>query len=171
MRGKLDVIPDEKPTIADWENHLSTIFTEVRLKKIIEVRGADAGNWRRTCALPAFWVGLLYGNNSINLAEKICENWTQDDIEKLSVDVAKVGLGAEIKKEKVFYIASELLNIARKTLLEREVLDSVGNDETGYLNVLEEILQNKASPARDLINNFSSTYKNDMKKLIEEISY
>ena len=171
MRGKLDVIPDEKPTIADWENHLSTIFTEVRLKKIIEVRGADAGNWRRTCALPAFWVGILYGNNSINLAEKICENWTKDDIEQLSVDVAKLGLGAEIKKEKVFYIASELLNIARNTLLERGFLDSAGNDETGYLNVLEEILQNKASPARDLINNFSSTYNNNMKKLIEEISY
>ena len=70
LNGNLDIMPGEKPTIEDWENHLSTIFTEVRLKKFIEVRGADAGNWRRTCALPAFWVGILYGENSINAAGK-----------------------------------------------------------------------------------------------------
>ena len=100
LKGNLDILPGEKPTIEDWENHLSTIFTEVRLKKFIEVRGADAGNWRRTCALPAFWVGILYGENSISLAESVCDRWTFDDIEKLSNDVAKQGLGAEIREKK-----------------------------------------------------------------------
>ena len=114
LEGKLDIMPGEKPTIEDWENHLSTIFTEVRLKKFIEVRGADAGNWRRTCALPAFWVGILYGENSISLAEKICDKWTVEDIEKLSNNVAKYGLNAKINGEKVLNIAKYLLEIAKK---------------------------------------------------------
>ncbi|MEC6997547.1 MAG: glutamate--cysteine ligase [Pseudomonadota bacterium] len=171
LQGSLDILPGQKPTFEDWENHLSTIFTEVRLKRIIEVRGADAGNWRRTCALPAFWVGLLYGKHSIKLAEKICNSWTVKDVERLSIDVAKFGLDAVIKNEKVLDIARKLLNIARETLLERKVFDASGNDETGYLSVLEETLQNKASPARELMKNFETKYKSNIEKVIEDVSY
>ena len=171
LNGRLDIILGERPTFEDWENHLSTIFTEVRLKKFIEVRGADAGNWRRTCALPAFWVGLLYGKNSINLAENLCNNWTIKEIEKLSLDVAKKGLDAEIKKEKVLSIAHELLKIARSSLVERKALDSLGNNESGYLNVLEETLQKKASPAKELVKNFSNKYNDDIQELIKDIAY
>ncbi len=171
LNGRLDIIPGEKPTFEDWENHLSTIFTEVRLKKIIEVRGADAGNWRRTCALPAFWVGLLYGKDSINLAEKLCDSWDMKEIEKLSLDVAKKGLDAEIKKEKVLNLARELLKIARKSLVERDTLDSLGNNESGYLNVLEEILQNETSPAKELVKNFSNKYNGNIQELIKDIAY
>ena len=171
LKGNLDILPGEKPTIEDWENHLSTIFTEVRLKKFIEVRGADAGNWRRTCALPAFWVGILYGENSISLAESICDQWTFDDIEKLSNDVAKQGLDAEIKGEKVLSLAKELLGIARSNLLKRNVLDNLGDNESIYLNVLEEILQKKISPARELLKNFDIDYENSMEKLLRAIAY
>ncbi len=171
LNGRLDIIPGEQPTFEDWENHLSTIFTEVRLKKIIEVRGADAGNWRRTCALPAFWVGLLYGKNSIKSAEKLCDSWTIKEIEKLSFDVAIQGLDAEIKKEKVLSIAHELLKIARNSLVERGFLDSLGNNESGYLSVLEEILHKKASPARELIYSFANKYNNSIEKLVKDIAY
>ena len=171
LRGNLDILPGQKPTFEDWENHLSTIFTEVRLKRIIEVRGADAGNWRRTCALPAFWVGLLYGKHSIKLAEKVCDDWNIKDIERLSIDVAKLGLDAKIKNEKVLNIACELLNIARDTLVERKIFDTSGNDESGYLSVLEEILQRGKSPARELIKKFTTKYKSNMAKVIEDISY
>ena len=171
LRGKLDILPGESPSIADWENHLSTIFTEVRLKKIIEVRGADAGTWRRTCALPALWVGLLYGKDSLEAAEKISKRWKFKDIEKLSSDVAVKGLNAVIQKEKVIDIAIELLSIAKKCLIERKVLDSAGNNETGYLDILEETIQKKASPARELIKNFSPKHGNSFRKLIEDIAY
>ena len=171
LNGKLDILPGEKPTFEDWENHISTIFTEVRLKKFIEVRGADAGNWRRTCALPAFWVGLLYGESSINSAEKICCDWTVEEIEKLSLDVAKKGLDAEIKKEKVLNIANELLKIARGSLVEREVLDSQGNNESGYLNVLEEIILRKSSPAKELMEKFSNKYNSNFEELMKDIAY
>ena len=171
LQGNLDILPGKKPTFEDWENHLSTIFTEVRLKRIIEVRGADAGNWRRTCALPAFWVGLLYGKYSIKHSEKVCDSWTIKDIESLSIDVAKLGLDAKIKNEKVFDIASELLNIAKKSLADRKILDASGNDETGFLNIIEETLQNKTSPAKELIKNFEIKYQGDMDKMIEDVSY
>ena len=171
LKGKLDVMPGEKPTMSDWEDHLSTIFTEVRLKKFIEVRGADAGNWKRTCALPAFWVGILYGQDSISLAEKICEKWTQDDIENLSNDVAKKGLDAEINGEKVIGIARDLLEIARNSLTKRNVKDAIGNNESIYLNVLEDILHKKISPAKELLNNFSKEYNNNMEKLLKGIAY
>ena len=171
LEGKLDVMPGEKPTISDWEDHLSTIFTEVRLKKFIEVRGADAGNWKRTCALPAFWVGVLYGEDSISLAEKICDKWTQDDIENLSNDVAKKGLDAEINGEKVIGIARDLLEIARNSLTKRNVKDAIGNNESIYLNVLEDILHKKISPAKELLTNFSKEYNNNMEKLLKGIAY
>ena len=171
LNGNLDILPREKPTIEDWENHLSTIFTEVRLKKFIEVRGADAGNWRRTCALPAFWVGMLYGENSVNDAESICDTWTVEDIEKLSVDVAQFGLDAKIKGVKVLNIAQSLLEIAKESLIKRDVRDVVGNNESMYLNVLLEILQSEASPAKQLLENFELEYKNSMVKLLEGIAY
>jgi glutamate--cysteine ligase len=171
LHGNLDIMPGEKPTIEDWENHLSTIFTEVRLKKFIEVRGADAGNWRRTCALPAFWVGILYGENSIDATESICNTWTAKDIEKLSIEVAQSGLDAEMKGIKVLNIAHDLLEIAKSSLITRNVKDAVGNNESIYLHVLEEILQKKVSPAKDLLKSFKFEYKNSMVKLLEGIAY
>ncbi|MEC8100319.1 MAG: glutamate--cysteine ligase [Pseudomonadota bacterium] len=171
LNGKLDIVYGQKPTLIDWESHISTIFTEVRLKKFIEVRGADAGNWRRTCALPAFWVGILYGKNSISEAEKLCYNWSIEDVEKLSWDVAKKGLNAEIRGEKVYDLASELLKVSRKTLEERAVLESSGESERIYLKVLDEILKRKMSPARELINNFKTKYESNIEELLKDISY
>tara|TARA_B100001989_G_scaffold50936_1_gene33025 strand:- start:1433 stop:2797 length:1365 start_codon:yes stop_codon:yes gene_type:complete len=171
LEGKLDIMPGEKPTIQDWENHLSTIFTDVRLKRIIEVRGADAGNWRRTCALPAFWVGILYGENSIGLAERICDKWTIDDIENLSKRVAKKGLDAEICGEKVLDVAKNLIEISRSGLISRNVKDAIGNNESIYLNVLEEILQKKNSPARELTKSFKQKYNHSMQELLKDIAY
>ncbi|MDC3024201.1 glutamate--cysteine ligase [Alphaproteobacteria bacterium] len=171
LKGNLDMFPGEKPTIEDWENHLSTIFTEVRLKKFIEVRGADAGNWRRTCALPAFWVGILYSEDSISQAENICVKWTTDDIEKLSVNVAKLGLDAKIRGEKVLDIAKGLIDISKCSLIKRNIKDSVGNNESIYLNVLEEILQKKLSPAKELLKNFYIEYDNSIEKLLRSIAY
>ena len=161
----------EKPTIEDWENHLSTIFTEVRLKKFIEVRGADAGNWRRTCALPAFWVGLLYGKKSISSANSICNNWSLKDIEKLSLDVAKKGLNAQVKGEKVHNLALELIKICKDTLEERSVLDSFGTNEAIYLQVLEETLTKGHSPAKELMKSFENQYEKDFNLLIEDTAY
>ena len=171
MNGKLPQIPGERPTIIDWEDHLSTIFTEVRLKKFIEVRGADAGNWRRTCALPAFWVGILYDNVVLDKALLLFKEWGYKDVERLSLDVAKKGLNASINNNGVKELAEELLNLSTLGLKKRNLLDSSGNDETQYLNVLREIVKNKKTPAERLLEDFNKRWNKNITKLIKEMSY
>ena len=171
MNGSLDILEGERPTFKDWEDHLSTIFNEVRLKKFIEVRGADAGTWRRTCALPAFWVGLLYDTHSLNSALNLSKKWSYADVEKLSTEVSKKGLKAKIQGFTIFDIAKELLSLANNGLKERSILDKSGKDETVYLSVLEEILSSKKTPAEKLIDNFNEKWSRRMDKLISDLAY
>ena len=171
MNGKLKQLPSEKPTMQDWEDHLSTIFTEVRLKKFIEVRGADAGNWRRTCALPAFWVGILYDHESLRRGLSICDNWTYSEVEKLSLDVTKYGLKAKIKGHVIKEIISELISVSRKGLKRRSIIDNKGNDETQYLKVLEEIIISGKTPAEKLLDDYNNLWDKNITQLIKEMSY
>ena len=171
MLGKLDVLPNERPTIKDWEDHLSTIFTEVRLKKFIEVRGADAGNWRITCALPAFWVGLLYDDNALKKALDICQDWNFKDVETLSIDVAKEGLNSKVKNNRLLEISRELVNISKEGLNTRNKLDKNGKNETAFLDILEEIITSGRTPAEKILQNFSEIWNGNVNKLIKELSY
>ena len=171
LNGKLQQLPGQRPTFKDWEDHLSTIFTEVRLKKFIEVRGADAGSWRRTCALPAFWVGILYDKNVLTNALEICKNWTFNDVNNLAEEVAKEGLKGKIKGNKVIDICKELINFSREGLKTRNILDAKGRDETQYLSVLEEIIQSEKTPADMLLENYRVKWKGNITNLIRELSY
>ena len=171
INGKLPKLEGIKPLIQDWEDHISTIFTEVRLKRFIEVRGADAGNWRRTCALPAFWVGILYDNVSLENGLKLTSQWNYHDVDKLSSDVAKLGLNAKIKNTSVKEFASELIKISTNGLKNRAYLDSKNRDETQYLAVLEEIINSEKTPAQTLLENYNNKWNRDITKLIEEMSY
>ena len=101
MAGKLDALPGERATISDWANHVSTIFPEVRLKRYLEMRGADSGPWRRLPALPAFWVGLLYDDDSLDAAWDLVKDWTAEERQKLRDDVPKLGFKAEIRDRSV----------------------------------------------------------------------
>ena len=171
LRGELKELPEIKPTISDWEDHLSTIFTEVRLKQFIEVRGADAGNWRRTCALPAFWVGLLYDDIVLNKALSLCKNWDLQMVEKLSFDVAKYGLNATVGGNSVNEIAMELIRYAKQGLNSRNIKDSIGVNETQYLNVLEDIINSKKTPAEKLLDDYEESWAKDVTELIKDMSY
>ena len=171
MRGKLKEIPGIIPTFSDWEDHLSTIFTEVRLKQFIEVRGADAGNWRRTCALPAFWVGILYDDKALNKALALCENWNYEEIKKLSTDVAKEGLKAKIKGKIVNEIALEMIDLAREGLKIRNIKDSTGENETHFLKVLEDIIIKEKTPAEQILEDFNNIWKGNITELIKNMSY
>jgi len=171
MNGQLEQLPGEKPTIKDWEDHLSTIFTEVRLKRFIEVRGADAGNWRITCALPAFWVGILYDLDVLKKALFLCKDWSYIDIENLSFEVAKHGLKAKIKGFSVKEVATELISLAKIGLQKRAKYDTQGNDETQYLKVLEEIIDTGRTPAEELLEKYNSDWNKQIKNLIKEMAY
>ena len=171
LNGDLQQLLGEKPTIKDWEDHLSTIFTEVRLKKFIEVRGADAGNWMITCALPAFWVGILYDQNVLTHALEICNKWTYNDVSNLAEEVAKKGLNSQIKGNKIIDVCRELIDFSKEGLKRRGILDSRGRDETQYLNVLEEIVQNKKTPAENMLDNYERKWNKNITNLIKELAY
>ena len=92
LAGRLPALPGEKPTLSDWADHLTTLFPEVRIKRFMEMRGADGGPWRRLCALPALWVGLLYHAPALDAAWDLCRDWSAEERDALRRDAAKLGL-------------------------------------------------------------------------------
>ena len=144
-------------TITDWINHLSTIFTEVRLKSYMEVRGADAGKWEMICALPAFWTGILYDEDNLNYLWKETENWPQESILELYKDIPHEGLNATLMGENIYKKGSELLDISTKGLNKRGYLNSFGQDESIHLEKLKKIIKEQKTPADVLIEEFNQT--------------
>ncbi len=138
LAGRLAALPGETATLSDWANHLSTIFPEVRLKKYLEMRGADVGSRDHILALPALFVGLLYDAASLDGAWDIVKNWTAAQRQTLRDMVARRGLAAEIAGRNLREIGKEALAIAREGLRRRRRLDARGRDETIYLEPLEE---------------------------------
>ena len=128
MRGALPALPGEKPTLRDWADHLTTIFPEVRLKRFMEMRGADGGPWRRICALPAFWVGLLYDGAALDAAWDLCRGWTADERDRLRRDAGSLGLRAEIGGRPLQDVAREVLAIADAGLRARARPGAGGHD-------------------------------------------
>jgi glutamate--cysteine ligase len=129
MEGKLPGLPGELPSMMDWEDHMTTSFPEVRLKQFLEMRGADGGPWRRLCALPALWAGLLYDQSALDAAWALCSNWSMDERLKLRSDAAKLGLKAEIRGRSLQDVSMEVLEFAHHGLSARNRLNSAGDNE------------------------------------------
>lgn len=173
MKGELPAMPGEKPTLSDWADHLTTAFPEARIKKYMEMRGADGGPWRKICALPAFWVGLMYDQNSLDAAWDLCKGWNAEQRENLRVDVAKKSLDAEINGRSVLDIAREVVSISRAGLAARAMKGAGGMipDETHFLNALEETLDRGYSPAEKLRRLYNCEWAGDIKRVYQEYSY
>ncbi|MBY6204635.1 glutamate--cysteine ligase [Halomonas denitrificans] len=151
LAGRLPALPGERPTLSDWEDHLTTAFPEVRLKKFLEMRGADGGPWKRLCALPAFWVGLLYDRASLDACLQLVADWSTDDLATLRNDVARDGIRATIHGRSVREIAGDLLELARDGLRNRKRLNAAGDDETGFLEPLHVTVETGMTPADQLL--------------------
>ena len=171
MDGELKQLPNERPTLLDWEDHLSTIFTEIRLKRFIEFRGADTGPWRSLCALPALWVGLLYDSEALNEAESFANSWTIEMYNKAYSEVPIKGMDLVINNNSIKDYAKELITIAKKGLKNRKIYDSSGNDETGYLNQLEEIVYSGKNQATEMLSIWNDNNKEAINKIYERYSY
>jgi len=143
--------------ISDWVNHLSTIFTEVRIKSYIEVRGADAGKWEMICALPAFWTGILYDEDNLNELWEYTNNWQENDILQLYESVPIQGLNSDFMNEKVYIEGKKLLDISTTGLQRRGYLNSTGQDESVHLEKLKRIISEQKTPADVLIEDFKIT--------------
>lgn len=171
MDGKLAELPGERPTIKDWADHTTTIFPEVRLKKYLEMRGADSGPWSRLCALPALWMGIFYDAPSLAAAWDLCKDWKIEDHERLRADVARVGLKAEIAGRTAQDVAKDMVAIARQGLKARNRLSGGLVDETGYLAELEQIADSGITPAERLLELYHGPWQGDASRVFEDFAY
>ena len=171
LAGELSVLPNEKPTMKDWEDHLSTAFPEVRLKTFVEMRGADGGPWARLCALPAFWVGLLYDTESLSQAADYIADWTQDERESLRNNVPRDALNTPFRDRTARDIALDILEISHAGLKRRARLDSIGLDETHYLKPLFLIAESGITPAEEMLRAFERRWQGEIDPVFQEYAY
>lgn len=172
LDGKLSVLPGEKPTEKDWEDHLSTAFPEVRLKSFLEMRGSDGGPWNRICALPALWVGLLYDDQALDAAWDLVKEWSMEDRQILRDSVPKLGLNAPIGGGRTLRdIAGEVLGIARSGLTARGRLNGAGDNETGYLSFLDEVVASGKTHAERLLERYHGEWQGDLSRIYAEESF
>jgi len=171
LQGKLPQLPGERATMSDWSDHLTTLFPEVRLKRFLEMRGADGGPWRRLCALPALWTGLLYDTASLDAAWDLVADWTAEERQALRDAVPRLGLNAPFRDRTVLPIAREVLKIAEAGLRNRGNLNASGEDESGFLESLEEIIASKLTPAEMLLRKYEKEWNGDIDKVFETEAY
>ncbi|MEE3099095.1 MAG: glutamate--cysteine ligase [Pseudomonadota bacterium] len=173
MVGKLPALPGETPTLSDWADHLTTIFPEARIKKFIEMRGADGGPWRRICALPALWVGLLYDGASLDAAWDLCKDWTAEEREALRVDAGERGLDAEIRGMSMRELAGRVLDISHAGLTARARTGAGGliPNETHFLDALRETVDRGETPADELLARYKGEWGGDLARIYGEYSY
>ena len=172
LDGKLSVLPGEKPTEKDWEDHLSTAFPEVRLKSFLEMRGADGGPADRITALPAFWVGLLYDQGALDAAWDLVKDWSMEERQALRDAAPKLALDAPVPGgRKLRDIASEVLDIARSGLRARTRLNGAGDNETAYLAPLDEVVASGRTHAERLLERYHGEWAGDLSRVYAEESF
>ena len=168
LAGKLAAAPGERATIADWENHLSTIFPEVRLKRYLEMRGADVGPADRIVALAALMAGLYYDADALRSAEDLVSGWSAEERQRLRDDVPRMGLAAMIRGRELRSFAIDMLAIARGGLKRRARRNEKGEDETIWLKPLEAIAHSGRSPALDWIDRYEGPWGRSVDPAFEE---
>ncbi|MET4895645.1 glutamate--cysteine ligase [Sphingomonadaceae bacterium jetA1] len=172
LKGELSVLPGERPTIEDWNDHLSTAFPEVRLKTFLEMRGADGGPWSRICALPALWVGLLYDDGALEAAWDLVKGWSLDERQALRDSVPKLALDAPLPGGgRLRDIAGEVLDIAHAGLAARGRLNGAGDNETGFLDPLREIVRAGKVPAEMLLERYRGAWDGEIARVYGEASF
>jgi glutamate--cysteine ligase len=171
LRGELPALPGVLPTMRDWADHMTTAFPEVRLKKYLEMRGADGGPWNRLCALPAFWVGLLYDSESLDAAWDLVKDFSMEERNALRDGVPRQALKLPFRNSKVLELARETLKIAAHGLRRRARLNCNGVDERIYLESLIEIVDSGQTAAERKLERFHREWGGSVDPLFREYAY
>jgi glutamate--cysteine ligase len=171
MAGRLAALPGEMPTLGDWTDHLTTLFPEVRLKKFLEMRGADGGPWRRLCALPALWVGLLYDSVALDAAWDLVKDWSIAEHQALRDAVPSRGLATPFRKGTVRDLAAQVLAIAEAGLERRARLDAYERSEAIFLQTLQSIVQSGRTPAEDMLADFQGRWDGNIDEVFRDYCY
>ncbi len=171
MAGRLPALPGEKPSMSDWADHLTTLFPEVRLKRFLEMRGADGGPWRQLCGLPAFWVGLLYDSTALAAAWDLCRDWTIDEHRHLRDTTPRLGMRTPFRNGTVQDLALRTMEIAETGLAARNVSDWDGRDERKYLHALWEIAKSGITPADEKLARFEREWRGSVDPVFAAYAY
>ncbi|MEM7444658.1 MAG: glutamate--cysteine ligase [Pseudomonadota bacterium] len=171
MNGTLPALPGEAPTMADWADHATVVFPEVRLKRYLEMRGADGGPWRRICALPAFWVGLLYDTTALDAAWDLVKGWSAEERATLRAEVPKHGLQTPLGTGTVGDLAAQLLEIAEAGLVSRDHRDGFGETEAHFLNSLKTVLDTGETQAQELLRRYRDEWDGSVLPIFEHYAY
>ena len=164
LNGELPALPGEKPTAEDWENHLTVLFPEARVKRFIEMRGADSGPWPSLCALPAFWVGLLYDDETQSKLADYIADWTKAERDALRLGAPQTGLATPFRDGSLLDMARDIVPMAAQGLKNRARSDGTGADESLFLAYLEEIVESGKSSAEKLLDKYNGEWDGDIKK-------
>jgi glutamate--cysteine ligase len=171
LAGRLPELPGERPTLDDWSDHLTTLFPEVRMKRFLEMRGADGGRWRRICAVPAFWTGILYDQGSLDAAWDLVKDWTAEERQSLRDNVPRTGLDTPFRHIRVLELARSALAIASAGLSRRAIIDARGLDETRFLAPLEAILRDGVTPAQEMLARYEDVWAHSLAPLYTEYAF
>jgi glutamate--cysteine ligase len=171
LEGRLAALPGEVATLNDWADHLTTIFTEVRLKRYLEMRGADGGPWREVCGLPALWAGLLYDPQALDAAWQLCRDWTIEELIRLRREVPRTALSTPFRGRSLRDWALDVLEIASDGLARRSFTDLEGNDERQFLARLFEIAESGRTPAEEKLAKFHGPWRGSVDPVFREYAY
>ena len=171
LEGRLPALPGERPLLTDWSDHLTTLFPEVRLKKFLEMRGADGGPWERLCALPALWVGLLYDSEALNAAWELVKDWSGEERSALRRDVPRLALATPFRNRSVRELALEVLAISSAGLRRRARASDCGDDESGFLQTLFAIADSGETPAAALLKQFHGAWEGNIDPVFRDSAY
>ena len=171
MNGTLEGFEGELPTIKDWEDHMSTLFPEVRLKKFLEMRGADGGTWSRICALPALWVGLLYDDQALDQAYDMIKDWTPAEHQALRYNVPRDALNVSFRNGTVQDLSKQLLDISAGGLERRAELNNMGEDERVFLKSLYDTVKSGKTTAQRMLDCYHGAWNGDISKIFKDCSF
>jgi glutamate--cysteine ligase len=171
MSGKLPAAPGELPTMGDWTDHMTTVFPEVRLKRYLEMRGTDGGPWRRICALPALWTGLLYDSAALDAAWDLCKGFTAEEHDYLRREVPKQALGTEFRGRPLLDLAREMVAISRAGLTARNCQDDTGTNEAFHLDTLDRIFERGTTPAEEKLKLYHDRWGGSVDPIYAEYAY
>ena len=171
LAHKIPEVKHIEPQMSDWADHLTTIFPEVRLKKFLEMRGADGGAWRRICGLPAMWVGILYDDVALDAAWDMVKDWTTEERQAMRDGVARQAFKTPFRSTTVWELAQRMLDISAAGLKRRAAHDAIGMTEEGFLVPLRELVSRGYTRAEELLQLYRTDWGKDLNQIFTEYNF
>jgi glutamate--cysteine ligase len=171
LEGRIAELKGIVPSMSDWADHLTTIFPEVRLKRFLEMRGADGGTWRRICGLPALWTGIYYDQTALDAAWDLVKDWSAEERQAMRSAVPVLAFNAPFRETKVRELARRMLEISAAGLRRRAEEDAIGSTEEGFLQPLVELVERGYTRAEELLRRYRMDWNSDLAPLFTEYNF